>query len=381
MDKVSFVNKFKYYFDTSEPDANDNRCNNFNIVRIIAAFLVILGHMYFIMGQAANLPIFAGQGIQIVGVKILFVLCGYFITKSWLSDQHPGRYAIKRLFRIYPALIVLILLSILLLGPIMTSLSAGEYFSNAGTWAYLKNLILCPTYSLPGVFTENAYPNAVNGSLWTIPVELAIYVLVPLLTLIPAKKKTPIIGAVLLTLCIALNVCKAYLFPAKQIVFWGNDLLQATDLLPAFFLGHIFSFVDKKYFNWQIGLVAFLLISCLLVNAIPNQLNDLFFPAALAYFVLSFGNAEKPVFRNWFKKSDFSYGLYLYGFPIQQVMYLLLKKANLHPIVMTFICFVIVLGFAILSWYFVEKPANKLCQKILSYIPKRKKEETTSTVA
>ena len=74
MDKVATINKFKYYFDTSECDPNDSRCNNFNIIRIIAAFLVILGHMYFIMGQAANLPTFAGQGIQIVGVKTLFVL-------------------------------------------------------------------------------------------------------------------------------------------------------------------------------------------------------------------------------------------------------------------------------------------------------------------
>ena len=373
MDKVSLINKFKYYFDTSECDQNDARCNNFNIIRIIAAFLVILGHMYYIMGQAANLPTFAGQGIQIIGVKILFVLCGYFITKSWLSDTHLGRYAIKRLFRIYPALIVVVLLSIFVLGPIMTTLSAGEYFSNANTWAYLKNLILHPTYNLPGVFAENAYPYAVNGSLWTIPVELAIYVLVPLLTLIPMKKKTPIVGAVLLVLCLALNICKVYLFPTKQIVVWGNDLLQATDLLPAFFLGHIFSFVDKKYFNWQIGTIVFLIVSFL---SIPLPYSDLVFPATLAYFILSFGNAERPVFRNWFKKSDFSYGLYLYGFPIQQIMYVLLKKANLHPLLMTFICFAIVLGFAILSWCFIEKPANKLCKKILSYIPKRKKENT-----
>ena len=136
--------------------------------------------------------------------------------------------------------------------------------------------------------------------------------------------------------------------------------------------------MDKKYFNWQIGTIAFLVVSFL---NIPLPYSDLVFPLALAYFILSLGNAKNPVFRNWFKKSDFSYGLYLYGFPIQQVMYILLRKANLHPILMTFICFVIVLGFAILSWYFVEKPANKLCKKILSYIPKRKKEDAAEPAA
>ena len=125
MDKATIIGKFHYYFDTSESDTNDKRSNNFNIIRVIAAFLVILGHMYYIMGQGSYVPIFAGQGIHAVGVKILFVLCGYFITKSWLGDPHPGRYAIKRLFRIYPALIVVVLLSIFVLGPIMTSLSAG----------------------------------------------------------------------------------------------------------------------------------------------------------------------------------------------------------------------------------------------------------------
>ena len=380
MDKAALINKFNHYFDTSEADPSDKRSNNFNILRVIAAFLVIFGHMYYIMGMGASLPLFGGQQIQVVGVKILFVFCGYFITASWLGDQHVGRYAIKRLFRIYPALIVLVLLSVFVLGPIMTNLSTGAYFTNANTWAYFKNLILSPVYGLPGVFTNNAYPNAVNGSLWTIPVELTIYVFVPLLTLVSLKgRKTPLVGAILLGICLVFNVFKFYMFPNYHLVVWGNDLIQVTDLLPSFFLGHIFCFVkDKKFYNWQIATIIFLIISFL---SIPAPYNDFFFPPALAYFVLSVGNAKNPVFRNWFKKSDFSYGLYLYGFPIQQVMYLLLKDAHLHPIIMTLICFVVILGFAIMSWYFIEKPANKLCQKVLKLIPKKNKEEKASLKA
>ena len=373
MDKAKAVEKLHYYFDTSEDASGSSRSNNFNIIRVIAAFLVIFGHMYHIMGMADVLPFFGGQQIQVVGVKILFVLCGYFITMSWLNDQHVGRYAIKRLFRIYPALIVVVLLSIFILGPIMTSLSMKEYFSNAHTWGYLKNLILCPTYDLPGVFVNNVYPNAVNGSLWTIPVELSIYVLVPLLVLFPRKKKTPLIGCILLAICLAFNVFKFYLFPNYRLIIWGNNIVQATDLLPSFFLGHIFCFIkDKKYYNWQIATVLFLIVAFL---SIPAPYNDFFFPVSLAYFILSIGNAQNPVFRNWFKKCDFSYGLYLYGFPIQQIMQHLLKDAHLHPIIMTLICFVIILGFAIFSWYCIEKPANNLCKKVLSLIPQKKKEE------
>ena len=380
MDKAKIIDRFHYVFDTSDSDPTDSRSNNFNIIRVIAAFLVILGHMYFIMGLGNQLPVFAGQGIQAIGAKTLFVLCGYFITTSWIKDQHVGRYAVKRLFRIYPAFIVLVLLSVFVLGPIVTEIPRDQYFANIHTWEYFKNLLLHPVYALPGVFTSLPYANVVNGSLWTIPLELAFYVLIPLMTIVPWKKKFPIVGIVLLVLFTAFTFVREFvLFPKGiNLVFWGNGLIQATDLIPPFLLGHIFSFVDKKYFNWQIGTIAFLTVSFLNV---PLPYSDLVFPLALAYFILSLGNAKNPVFRNWFKKSDFSYGLYLYGFPIQQVMYILLRKANLHPILMTFICFVIVLGFAILSWYFVEKPANKLCKKILSYIPKRKKEDAAEPAA
>ena len=89
MDKAKIIDRFHYVFDTSDSDPTDSRSNNFNIIRVIAAFLVILGHMYFIMGLGNQLPVFAGQGIQAIGAKTLFVLCGYFITTSWITRLRP----------------------------------------------------------------------------------------------------------------------------------------------------------------------------------------------------------------------------------------------------------------------------------------------------
>ena len=168
----------KRYFTPS--DEISPRTNNFNIIRFFAAFAVIYGHMSSIMGEAA-FPLL-GQRISTIGVKILFTFSGYLITKSYLSDPHFGRYMIRRCFRIFPAYIVLILLSALVIGPIFTSLPLTEYFAAPGTWNYIwKNLLFSPTYTLPGLFEACPYPNAVNGSLWTLPFEFAMYLILPAL--------------------------------------------------------------------------------------------------------------------------------------------------------------------------------------------------------
>lgn len=155
------------------------RDNNFAAVRLVAAFMVLGGHMGYIAGMSR--PILLQQEIQTLGVKILFLIAGYLVTKSWLSDPAVIRYAIKRIFRIMPALVAYTLFATFIVGPCLTELSVKEYFQNPNTYNYLKNIRFHVEYFLPGVFTHNPYPNAVNGSLWTLPVEVALYCVVPAL--------------------------------------------------------------------------------------------------------------------------------------------------------------------------------------------------------
>ena len=164
------------------------RENNFGILRLCAAIMVISGHMANLM--LLPVPTLFGRQVHALGVYVFFLIGGYLITKSWMSDPHPICYAVKRFMRIWPPLAAYVLFAAFVAGPLLSELSAAEYFASGGWKTYLLNLCLYIMYSLPGVFARNPYPNAVNGSLWTLPVEAAMYVAVPLLlTLCAARTK------------------------------------------------------------------------------------------------------------------------------------------------------------------------------------------------
>lgn len=340
-------------------DTISPKVNNFNIIRFFAAFMVIYGHMSSIMGYAA-FPVFS-QRVSTIAVKIFFIVSGYLITKSYLSDSHFGRYMIRRTFRIFPALIVLVLLTVFVVGPALTTLPLSEYFSNLNTWRYFKNLAFSPVYALPGVFTDATYPNAVNGSLWTLPVEFAMYLVLPIFVILFKKLGSIKWGmGVMAVVTLTLSILQIMLFPTASFVVWGNDLLQTLPLLPYFFIGSVFSFSEmRKYLNLQAAIALVILASFVLADA---AVMEIVVAIVLPYFVLSLALCEKPIFSKWFAKSDFSYGLYLYGFVVQQVVYSFLRPYNISVLPMALICFGATLVFAITSWYFVEKPMQAVGQ-------------------
>lgn len=144
-----------------------SRDNNINFLRFIAASLVIWFHMASLL--AIPEPYIMGQGLGPIAVNIFFVLSGYLIAKSWTRSSSFGSYLIRPIARIFPGLAVVILLSVFVMGPIVTSLPLGDYFADAGTWKYLSLIVLAPISNvLPGVFDANPLPYAVNGSLWTL---------------------------------------------------------------------------------------------------------------------------------------------------------------------------------------------------------------------
>lgn len=137
----------KYF---SPRDEVGQRINNFNIIRIVAAAMVIYGHMSSIMGVYKHTVY--DQAVSTLAVKILFVISGYLIMVSLRNDAHFGRYMVRRCFRIFPGLIGVVLFAALIIGPIFTSLPLTEYFTSKVTWTYLRNILLYPIYVLPGYF-------------------------------------------------------------------------------------------------------------------------------------------------------------------------------------------------------------------------------------
>ena len=148
-----------------------HRSNNLDALRLVGALAVIFGHAYHIVGRPFENPVVAGYPVQTLGVIIFFSISGYLITASWSRTRNPVSYLAARSLRIFPALVVVVLVCMFVIGPVVSVLPNSQYFDAPNFWSYLGNIILRPQYELPGVWGDHPYPNAVNGSLWTLPAE------------------------------------------------------------------------------------------------------------------------------------------------------------------------------------------------------------------
>ena len=157
---------------------------------MIGATLVIYGHSSPLVGTGELFPpewaLQPDEGV-LMG---FFALSGFQITESWRRDPHPARFAAKRVLRLWPPMLTVSFGMALVIGPLVTTLPMGEYFSAKDTWGYIVNNagLLTLQHDLPGVFSNNPWPDAVNGSLWTLPMELLAYTGLYVLLLLGAAK-------------------------------------------------------------------------------------------------------------------------------------------------------------------------------------------------
>lgn len=162
-----------------------HRLNNFDFLRLLAASMVVFSHSFDLL-TPSNRVMTNGEPLRVLtdgqmsfgslGVAIFFCLSGYLITQSLFRSSSYKTYFIKRSLRIFPALILDLLIAVFIWGAIVTRFSLYEYFTNPLTYRYLLNAGLYRiSYVLPGVFENNVFGNTVNGSLWTLPYEFTCY--------------------------------------------------------------------------------------------------------------------------------------------------------------------------------------------------------------
>lgn len=164
------------------------RFNNFDFLRIAAAFLVLISHQYALNGLPE--PSVFNMSLGTFGVLIFFSISGFLVSQSWRQDPHVGRFLVKRFLRIWPGLAVVTLIAAFVLGPMVSSLEWRAYFLQPELLDFLRNLkVVTIRYVLPGVFEENIHPKAVNGSLWTIPLEVRCYFVLLFIGMIGLMKK------------------------------------------------------------------------------------------------------------------------------------------------------------------------------------------------
>jgi len=328
----------------------DARDNNFNLVRLFGAALVIYGHSYALTGNPP--PGFAATSVSTIGVKIFFSISGYLVSLSWLSDPHLARFFSRRLLRICPALIVIVFSTAFIIGPLLTRLSLTEYFGDPGVYSYLWNATLYINYFLPGLFEHNVYPDAVNGSLWSLPTEFAMYILTPVLLTIFYFLPRRLAQLATASLLVAAYAGAHMDHGGRQLVFYATDVWASLTLAPYFIAGMAFAaFGLSRVFNIY---VAFALLFVVAIFDTGALVKEAMLILILPYACLSFASGRNIL--PGLERFDISYGLFLYGFLIQQIIAKFFASP-LHPWTMFWAALCATAVPAYVSWILVEKPA------------------------
>lgn len=341
-------------------ESGGNRINNFDVIRFVAAAGVVLSHSFEVTGGLGAfeplMALTAGQAsLGRVAVLTFFILSGFLIVKSWRADPNIGRYMIKRGLRIAPALWCVVFVSIFLLGPVFTTVSYLAYFVDIETGRYGANAILYTKYfSLPGVFENLPLAGVVNGPLWTLKFEVLCYALIACLGL--ARLLTPMICLVIIVAAYGVHGFGG----GEEYGGLAYYVFASGDLMRAFFVG-----AAAAFFAGKIPLEGRLALCAALGLCIAGLLGlfDAAFPVLGGYLVFYLGLASTKRLSRFGKYGDFSYGIYVWGFPIQQIV---MAITGVSWWFANFIlAFPLTLVAAWASWRFVESPSLKLKSRLL----------------
>lgn len=351
----------------SQLDACGGIAPGFNLLRLTAAMAVLFSHS-FDLAPSAGWPEpfrhFSGGQTSIGGtaVYIFFIISGFLVTASYQKSQDVLDFVLKRALRILPALVIVVFLTAFVLGPAMTTLPLTDYFSDARFRSYLLNALTIGGDSLAGVYEDLPAKGSVNDSLWTLRYELVCYALV----IFAGASGLLYRHNLLLVLAVPLVVL-GWWAKGKSVYFLeplGIEVAYLFRFIGYFVAGMtIWIFRYRIVLDWRYAAAAALLS----LVALRFGLYHLLFPLLGGYLVVFLAMRLRTDFLA-LSQRDYSYGIYLYAFPIQQLVVALAPGQPfcwtnmLWSAPPTIIC-------AVLSWHLVEKRALLLLRSLKSDRP------------
>lgn len=345
----------------SEILSRDN--NNLDLFRIILASMVIIGHTEALNGFNDNwvdpikyfFPyIYSGS----FAVQMFFFISGLLVANSLFKSQNPTKFIISRLFRIYPALVFIITITAIIIGPILTSHTFSSYFSDPITFKYFEWLSFKMSFNLPGVFENNLYKFAINGSLWTLLFEVYCYIALLGIYLLIQKR------AYVLWNIIFLLILVDHLLPQRFIFNWLYDFKEITIIPICFALGVFFANnAEKITINGKSAIGAIIAVYCLRNTSFEHI--TLITSSAILILYLS----SNTIILKFRPKYDISYGVYLWGFLVQQSVYHYIGKV--HPLLHMSISIFISIIFGLITFILIEQNFIKLGSNLSRYLISR----------
>ncbi len=322
-----------------------NRINHFDALRLFFALLVVFSHCYDVTNTGAVEPLALLTRNQLhfgaFAVNCFFLISGFLIATSWDQGHGLVDFLRKRVFRIYPGFVAACIVCAFIFAPLSTG-DPVAYLRQIDLPRFAMRAAMLRTLDLPDTFPINPH-HGINVPLWTIAYEFLCYLLVAALGATRIVRRRWVVAALY-----AGAVAGLALWPANRVGAL-SDLLRFT----TFFLGgmcfHLYRDRLPWSGRWLVTALAVLVATCLTGNGLGIAMATF---GAYVLFHVAFLPA-RPFRAARF--GDLSYGVYLYGWPIQQwVVYFL--GGSTHPVV----AFVASLGplalVALLSWRCIERP-------------------------
>ncbi|HKM71821.1 MAG TPA: acyltransferase [Stellaceae bacterium] len=337
------------------------RQNNFDALRLLAAASVVFSHSFLIAeGTQDREPLIWLTGNQsilgLAGVFVFFAISGFLVTQSFEETGDAWRFLAKRALRIFPGIFLATVVSAFVLGPLVTDLPLGAYLSRPEPYEYVVgNTLLDQTvHELPGVwFVDNGVGLEVNGSLWTLRLEFMMYLMVLVLGVL----RLLTVRAALLLLAFGMACLHFNMLDELEKWGWFSQLLSGWGWLVGFFAAGMFLYKLRHtgIFDGRIALLAL----AGLVLSVPLRQFILLFPLFGCYLALWLALTPRLPVIPAARFGDLSYGIYIYGWPVEQgVVWLLGGRAAWWQVFLLALPAAAALAF--LSWHLVERPALRL---------------------
>ena len=333
------------------------RVNNFNLLRFVAASMVLFSHCYPLTGNISDEPLAVASAgltdVATIGVTIFFAISGFLIAQSVTRSASMVAFIRSRALRLVPALALSTAFCVFVLGPIATELPRSAYWTDPQTWRYLSHTVLLdPQLDLPGVFRHNPYPaQAVNGSLWTIPIEVWCYAAIGGAALLGLVKRRWTFDLLIIAAIVGFAQFEPFV---RQHVPSGHA--YTTPYLIAVFFFGAWCFLHRAFIPVLLPVAAIAVVAALMLLKSPLAMYA--FYGGVAYLSLVFAYNPRLRVGCFLHLGDYSYGIYVFAFPVQQFLVWLLPTSS--PWMLFATAFPTTLVLAMISWHLVERPALML---------------------
>ena len=334
--------------------------NNLNLLRVLAALLVLVSHSVTVATGRGNLEpgrSLLGLSLGDIAVDIFFVVSGFLVTGSLVRSNSLSKYVAARALRILPGLWVALLVTVLIVSIGFSALPAGQALTDPMTWHYLARNALVVTgadFDLPGAFPGNPFPRNVNASLWTLPLEVWMYIILAFEWWAAGRLARRLGPAGLTRLLLATAVL--LLVAALGLALAGHPSNSTRHAAVFFSAAWMYAVRERIPLRLPAAAAAAAIVAG--ATFISHGAFEIAYRLLLPYIVLYVAYVPAGFIRRYNRVGDFSYGVYIYAFPFQQV------TAALFPGIDAWNLFFVAAGMtivaAILSWYLVESRALEL---------------------